>query len=373
MPDKTLTKKFMTFLNETVPWFQCDQQCLDVVIKLGYYTLGDEKFEKDVPAQWTKLKVKHAGPTGEQEEVHFQTDIYLEKGILLFGNFGTGKTDLLNLLGQYFISINSPEMFRSGVVWKFGNLFTDKGFDALKPLEKRCNWFLDELGLKTEAGEFKEWAFHYSTKVLIGSEIIRIRHELFKNWGIKTHFTTNMTPTEIRETYGGQAWSRLVQMCNFIPLIGKDRRLSGRPNFFSKAAARVQPYQPVNQEEVDIDRTEFLKEYFEQYKQSRSADKLSSLHYDLLLVSGIEICTEQEFQKKYVAEAKEKRKSFVINSNMPETRSARVDYNLGKISDDERARILSTAKKNAVVDYFNRLLEQGKELFQEENQKSVAQ
>lgn len=363
MPDKTLTEKFISYLNSHIPWFKCDEQCLDVVLQLGYYALNDQLFEKNCPGKWTNLKVKYKNPGMEEsQEDYFQQEVFLEKGVLLFGNYGTGKTDMLNMLQHYLISIQSPETFRSGIVWLYGNHFTEKGFDALKPIEKRCNWFFDELGLKDENGDYKEWANHYGTKILIGSEIIRIRYELFKYWGIKTHFTTNLTPSELKSLYGGRNFSRLVEMCNFIPLLGKDRRMDGRPNFYSKASSTVQPYQPVNQQEYDNDHSEFLRSSFERYKINKCGDYLSATHYDLLVIMGIEPCTEQEFQVGYIEKAKEKRKETIVNSTNREIRDMRVAYSMGKIPDSERSVVLVMAKKMVVVDYFNQLIEQGKEL-----------
>lgn len=133
-------------------------------------------------------------------------------GLILSGSVGTGKTHLAAAIAHYVIE--------RGVATKFGNVTdifhslrnafaTDE--DILSEVEGMPFLVLDDLGKEN----LTEWA-----KETVYS-IINYRYEHM----LPTVITTNLTMTELQDRLGSATVSRLMEMCGYVEMIGKDYRI----------------------------------------------------------------------------------------------------------------------------------------------------
>ncbi|MBL7942096.1 MAG: ATPase, partial [Flavobacteriales bacterium] len=87
----------------------------------------------------------------------------------------------------------------------------------------RANITIDELGF--ECSE----TLNYGNRVNVGAELIWARYNLFQDYGIKTHFTTNIiNANDIERLYGEINRGRLREMCNWIYFNAGDQHVDRR-------------------------------------------------------------------------------------------------------------------------------------------------
>lgn len=154
----------------------------------------------------------------------------LNCGLMLQGNVGSGKSCLMRI----FQLLNlKPLVYKP--CREVATEFMDKGFAALKTYSKAVAgnpgetkyvvYCFDDLGAEDN---LKSWG----NEVNVMAEIIQDRYERWKSFGTVTHFTTNLTRSEIEARYGDRILSRLQEMNNFITLgngsNSTDRRISKR-------------------------------------------------------------------------------------------------------------------------------------------------
>lgn len=142
-----------------------------------------------------------------------------EIGVCVLGNPGSGKTVVFELLAEvvhpqqkeYFVKLRTLD-----VVLKFN----EEGHSVYGKW-KNVNALFDDLGAE-DKGHF------YAERPEVFERFIQDRHELWKTYGIKTHFTSNLTFDEIVKRYGLRCKSRLQEMCDVFVIGGStdytDRR-----------------------------------------------------------------------------------------------------------------------------------------------------
>jgi DNA replication protein DnaC len=135
------------------------------------------------------------------------------KGILLTGPIGSGKTTLMNLMKLLAQPENkfaikpcrdiSFEFIQDGyqIIHKYsiGQLYHSE-------LRTYC---FDDLGTENNLK-------YFGNECNIMAEIILSRYDLFISKKLKTHITTNLSATEIEKHYGNRVRSRLRELCNLI-------------------------------------------------------------------------------------------------------------------------------------------------------------
>lgn len=152
-----------------------------------------------------------------------------QKGIILYGSTGTGKTLLLELL----MRLIHPQDFRKFMkAYCLDQIieFNTQGHDIFLKNKDRNVWF-DDLGAEGKGSYFGD-------KFEVMERMIQLRYDLFRN-GTLTHFTTNLTPSEIKARYGDRTWSRLSEMCEHIIFEGEDKRTEN--NFIKFVPVRHTP------------------------------------------------------------------------------------------------------------------------------------
>lgn len=142
-------------------------------------------------------------------------DLDRNKGLILIGNTGTGKTVLMRALreamrdvwGVSFGIRSCADMSRD---------FNPKdtgGYQAVEPWINAPHVCFDDLG--TEPRE----SVHMGLKSNLMAEVIEGRYDrLMRGQKAWTHFTTNLGIPEIEERYGARAFSRLRHICNVVDM-----------------------------------------------------------------------------------------------------------------------------------------------------------
>lgn len=144
-----------------------------------------------------------------------------EKALLLFGSVGSGKSDLMRLMLKHNAILKKDKLyFAHAKNYVFD--YEVVGADILQAYEND-NIIIDEIGLDNET------AIHYGNKTNVIQDLILLRYEIWKDKSKKTYFTTNLTPSELKEKYGERVFSRLIEMCTFIKIdYHQDRRAGVR-------------------------------------------------------------------------------------------------------------------------------------------------
>ena len=149
----------------------------------------------------------------KDEVTCYQYNINLNKGILLSGPVGCGKTSLMNLMKhlaptehKFFVKPCrdiSFEFIQDGyqIIQKYS-----KG--KLYESEPKTICF-DDLGTENNLK-------YYGNECNVMAEILLSRYDIFTAKKIQTHITTNLSASEIENVYGNRVRSRLREMINLI-------------------------------------------------------------------------------------------------------------------------------------------------------------
>ena len=135
-------------------------------------------------------------------------DLDIEKGLLISGPVGCGKTSLMKLL-KYMVPHQRPyEMIPSrNVVFSFNHL----GYKTIEDYGNSSFFCFDDLGVEPP-GRF------YGKDCNVIGEVLLSRYELFldSKCKIKTHATTNLNAQELEERYGNRVRSRMRELFNLV-------------------------------------------------------------------------------------------------------------------------------------------------------------
>lgn len=146
-----------------------------------------------------------------------------EKGILLWGPIGTGKSTIIKILGEVlrmkgkgFATLNCSYL---------ATKYSADGLDALNA----STYNETERGIKPLTRAFDELGRepmpvkHYGSDLNVMQYILQCRYELRSR--IKTHATTNAKPEALEKLYGTYISDRINEMFNVVELHGKSRRI----------------------------------------------------------------------------------------------------------------------------------------------------
>jgi DNA replication protein DnaC len=149
-----------------------------------------------------------------------QMGIDTNKGLLLSGPVGCGKTSLMKLLLHLAPHKTNYEIIPTrNIVFNFNA----KGYDILEKYNQNQNYCFDDLGVEPTGS-------HYAKECNVMGEILLSRYDLFCHpecsRRVLTHITTNLNALEIEKRYGNRVRSRMRQMFNLISfdVNSKDKR-----------------------------------------------------------------------------------------------------------------------------------------------------
>ena len=144
--------------------------------------------------------------------------IDLEKGILLNGPVGCGKTSLMTLM-RSFAYPDHNYIIKS--TRDIASEFNQEGYPIIQKYGKSGNkiYCFDDLGVENNMK-------YFGNECNTIAEILLQRYELQIMEGTVSHATTNLNSIELEELYGNRVRSRLRSMFNLIsfPEIVQDKR-----------------------------------------------------------------------------------------------------------------------------------------------------
>lgn len=152
----------------------------------------------------------------------FQLNIDLNKGILLSGPVGIGKTSLMNLMKKLAAT---EHKFYIKPCRDISYEFIQEGYEIIQKYSKGNRYpdpktiCFDDLGTENNIK-------YYGNELNVMAEILLSRYDLFISRKIITHITTNLSATELESAYGNRVRSRLRSMVNLISFdkTTKDKR-----------------------------------------------------------------------------------------------------------------------------------------------------
>ncbi len=159
------------------------------------------------------------------ELVAEEMGIDLRKGILLSGPIGCGKTTLMKIMRQMPFKRRNYSIISSREIV---SEFMLNGYEVLETYSRGIlrdheriprNFCFDDLGAETTSK-------YFGNECNVMAEILLTRYDLYKDQGIITHATTNLTADELESAYGNRLRSRMREMFNLFGYDGtsEDKR-----------------------------------------------------------------------------------------------------------------------------------------------------
>ena len=148
----------------------------------------------------------------KDEVTCYQYNIKLDKGILLSGPVGSGKTTLMNLMKTLTAT---EHKFYIKPCRDISFEFIQDGYEIIQKYSKGKLYpdpktiCFDDLGTEKNLK-------YYGNECNVMAELILSRYDLFISKKIYTHITTNLSASEIETAYGNRVRSRLRSMVNLI-------------------------------------------------------------------------------------------------------------------------------------------------------------
>lgn len=157
------------------------------------------------------------------EKAAHATGLNLNKGVLLTGPVGAGKTSIMKLM-----RLLQPQADRLLIksCREISFEFISEGYDVIRrytrhqyPNENPVVFCFDDLGTEQSIK-------YFGNECNVMAEILLTRYDLFIASKLKTHLTTNLSASELEAAYGNRVRSRLREMFNLIAFDSstKDKR-----------------------------------------------------------------------------------------------------------------------------------------------------
>lgn len=190
------------------------EKCLEFLEKAGksYISSNFKIWENDYEIIFKLLVYFYKDKTNASKY-----NIYLNKGILLTGPIGCGKTSLMTLFrfmlapeNQYIVKTTrdiSLEFIEQG--FPIINKYSKASFRQVGGKLVPKTYCFDDLGVEANIK-------YYGNDTNVMAEILLSRYDVFISQHMLTHATTNLSASEIEEQYGNRVRSRLRQAMNVI-------------------------------------------------------------------------------------------------------------------------------------------------------------
>lgn len=132
------------------------------------------------------------------------------KGILLKGKVGCGKTTIFKILEDFDLTKKMKTIKFVPASFVVGRYNSSKDKEAIIQFYSKDIYCFDDIGKEPVGSNFgREDIF---------IRIFENRYRNFCDYGLRTHLTTNLTLTEIGKRYGPHIEDRFYEMFNFHEL-----------------------------------------------------------------------------------------------------------------------------------------------------------
>lgn len=146
----------------------------------------------------------------------------LDKGILLVGGVGTGKSLLFKIFKKYtgeIIRVNSFQYHTSQSIIDNVNV---SGVDELELYNhnhgRPITCYIDDIASSNESIK------HYGTEINAMEQLLSLRYNVYSRYRKLTHATSNKYPSEMLKLYDERIVDRMKEMFNIIELDGDSFR-----------------------------------------------------------------------------------------------------------------------------------------------------
>jgi DNA replication protein DnaC len=155
-----------------------------------------------------------------------ENNIDLNKGILLCGGVGTGKSIIMQAFRDYTCEINRVNGFQYHTAIDIIDNVNISGVNYLEKFNHNIcanmpnpiTCYIDDIASKNEIVK------NYGTEISVIEQLISIRYNIFSRYRKLTHFSSNIYPANLKDYYDLRIIDRLKEMCNIISLPGTSRR-----------------------------------------------------------------------------------------------------------------------------------------------------
>lgn len=161
----------------------------------------------------------------------YDGDLDPDKGLMLWGDIGTGKSTMLRIVREFCALVRPPDngsryFFRIDNVIDVCAAYADEsvngGYRGIRPYIDSPRQAFDELGSETVP------TGRYGNFENVMQYIFQSRYD--NRWHQFTHATTNLSVDQIREVYDERIYDRFKEMFNFVALRGKTFRKNTQKN-----------------------------------------------------------------------------------------------------------------------------------------------
>lgn len=158
----------------------------------------------------------------KDEATCFQYGINLNKGILLSGPVGCGKTSLMNLMK--FLTPKEHKFFVKPCR-DISFEFIQDGYEVIHKYSKGKLYQSEPKTICFDDLVTENNLKYFGNECNVMAEILLSRYDIFTTKKTQTHITTNLSASEIEKQYGNRVRSRLREMIN---LIGFERNIEDK-------------------------------------------------------------------------------------------------------------------------------------------------
>ena len=149
----------------------------------------------------------------KDKDTALKEQIDLNKGILLSGPIGCGKTSIMHLIRPFASSLSD---YKIKTCREISFEFAKNGFEAINKYTLKQNhqfrlsgYCFDDLGAEQQIK-------HFGNDCNVMAEVLISRYEQFVENHSITHLTSNLSASEIEMLYGNRLRSRMRQMFNLV-------------------------------------------------------------------------------------------------------------------------------------------------------------
>lgn len=149
----------------------------------------------------------------KDEATCYQYGINLDKGILLSGPIGCGKTTLMHLMK---LLTPTEHKFNIKPCRDISFEFIQEGYEIIHKYSKGKLYQSDPKTICFDDLGTENNLKYFGNECNVMAEIMLSRYDIFLSKKIQTHITTNLSASEIETAYGNRVRSRLRNMINLI-------------------------------------------------------------------------------------------------------------------------------------------------------------
>lgn len=180
--------------------FVIDNHNIHAFVLLCRYFSGDPEFEKN-------------------------DGLKLEKGLLLYGNVGVGKTTMMKIFSRNHVQCYST-VSCNRIVEKYneegdiGEYYAGRKVAANETpyLHEYHGHCFDDLGTESIPGNF------FGKQKNVMADVLQARYSNPNIPFNMTHITTNLSKDELKNIYGSRVYDRMREMFNLIEFTGSESR-----------------------------------------------------------------------------------------------------------------------------------------------------